>query len=697
MNIGFGRSRLIGYAIMGALIGAAIFVIHDLLEIFYPESHNWILVVLIPLIAAGMALIARSENAVYEWGSRLEAARKRINELMLSAVAERHWVQSTHDPFLVTCWRKLECDKEDCPVYGREHARCWLIAGTYCRGEVQGQFARKIHDCQLCPVYRNATEDPVREISENFMAMNYLLSEREEQLESAYNEARDRSQKLAGLVTLSEAALSSVHLSEVMQNLLESAAQVVGADMGFVSLADSAGDALGTAATYGLAPGSAAELTVKVGEGIVGRAFAGTYIAISEDLTVDSRFVAPFLKNANVRTLISLPLVGKQQPLGMLTLGTFSPHHYSDEERDSLCVAADRIAAAIENVKLNTELSRDRGQIELMEVVTRDLVSQDHVGGIYDSFIQHAVAILDFDGASLFRWHPEAGEIEILAVSTKAPKTWLAKGLRLPLGAAAVGDVIESGVSLVRDEITGDEYQIDKLLVEEGVKSYVILPLRVKGAVLGAVMLNSFRAHAFSTDDLELLEPLARQLGLVLDNARLLEEAKRLSLVDSTTGLYNHRYFYDVASREMSRSARHGRPVAVMLIGIDGFQEFTRSRGRVQADRLLQDIAGSLKANVRGADVVARYGGDEFAVLLPYLGAESAGSIDLASVAGRIRRAITGVLKRDDSQPPVGLSIGAAGYPDHASDTAGLLERADWALREARAGHEDFVLAEKPY
>jgi len=91
VKIGYGKSRIIWYVIIGALLGSFLVGLHNILERLLPGYHNWILAVLIPIIATGMALLAIRENSVYEWGSRLDAARRRINELMQTAVAQKHW------------------------------------------------------------------------------------------------------------------------------------------------------------------------------------------------------------------------------------------------------------------------------------------------------------------------------------------------------------------------------------------------------------------------------------------------------------------------------------------------------------------------------------------------------------------------------------------------------------------------------
>ncbi|MHB1390329.1 MAG: sensor domain-containing diguanylate cyclase [Thermoleophilia bacterium] len=698
MHIGYGRSRLVWYAALGAALGGSLLVGHYVLEHFAYDFHNLLLLVLIPIMALILAIVAHGENTLYQRTSRLDAARLRVNELMLGAVTDKDLAMSFTDPDLCTCFDTLGCDKEDCPAYGREHVRCWLIAGTFCRGEVQGQFARKLHDCRLCEVYQRATADPVDEITENFTAMNYLLGEGREQLEQALSQARTRSEKLAGLVSMSEAALSSVHLSDLLQNLLESAASLVGADLGLISIADAGGNILSARVTLGFQPGDAERLSARVGEGILGQAFAGRYIIISEDLPHDTRQTNPLLKSAAVRTLVSLPLVSREQPFGMLTLGTLTPHNYTEEEKDSLSVAADQIAVAIENARLTGEVGRDREQAQLIEAITNEVGFGDGIAGFYDSFVLHASRVIDFNQASMYLWHPASEEIEIVASRTEAPRTWLAQGLMLPRDSLATGRVIDSGSPLVRDEIDGDEYPTDKLLVEEGVRSAALFPLLSRGEVLGVIQLGSFESHAFSSEDVELLEPVTRQLGLVLDNIRVLKLAERSSLLDNLTGLYSHRYFFEVLKREVALGKRYGSGLSLIMFHIDGLQELNNHLGHANGDSVLREIAMILRPVVRDVDILARYSGRDFALLLPDIQVgDDSGPVDAVRVAGRIREGIVGqVFGRPEwAGEPLSISIGVADYPAHAADSASLLEKVDLALREARdRGLNEIVVAQ---
>lgn len=697
MKIGQGKARLVWYGLLGLILGGFIVGADSVLERVTSGYGHWLILFFIPLVSLVLIMLGRYENRLYEWGSQMDDARRRTNDLIAEAISCQEWSPAFEEEQLATCWKQLDCDKEDCPAYGREHARCWLVAGTFCRGAVQGQFANKLKDCRLCEIYRQAASDPVSEITENFHAMRYLLSEREEELARAYEEARSRGEKLAGLVGLSESALSSLHLTELLQNLLESSASFIGADFGFISLVDAGHRELTARVTYGLEPGAAHRLVTGVGEGVMGKAFDGRYIAVSEDVTGDAN-VHDYLRSLKTRTMICLPLVGREQPLGLLTLGTLSPHRYSEEEKDSLHVAAGRIAAAIESSQLVSKLDRDRGQIELMSAVVSESGFADSVGGVYRSFIRQAEKLVGFDRASLILWDRETDELEIAASQTRAHKSWLNEGLRFPLSAMPASVVIKSGQPLIRDEIFGDEFPVDKLLIEEGIRSFLMLPLFSRGEVMGVVAFGSCQHAAYSQHDVKILQPVIGQLGLILDNIRLSREARRNSYIDNLTGLSNHRYFFEVLGREVARSSRYERSLSLIMIDIDEFRKFNEALGRREGDRILKAVADSLRASVREIDLVARSGGDEFAVLLPEVRIANSepGGADAMRLADRIRQAVIACAP-DGGKGPAGelaVSIGIAEFPTHGEDVSTLLEHVSKAMESAKAaGHNQIVIA----
>ncbi|MFA6001720.1 MAG: diguanylate cyclase [Thermoleophilia bacterium] len=125
--------------------------------------------------------------------AELEMAKERFSSLTYRAIETQNWEVSFEDASIPTCWETKKCKASACPVYGREHIRCWLIAGTYCGGEVQGQFAHKLGNCSKCDVYQEAVQhNPINEIGENFNSLMLAVKEKQDLLEAVNCELKDK-------------------------------------------------------------------------------------------------------------------------------------------------------------------------------------------------------------------------------------------------------------------------------------------------------------------------------------------------------------------------------------------------------------------------------------------------------------------------------------------------------------------------
>ena len=154
----------------------------------------------------------------------------------------------------------------------------------------------------------------------------------------------------------------------------------------------------------------------------------------------------------------------------------------------------------------------------------------------------------------------------------------------------------------------------------------------------------------------------------------------RMAQMDGLTELLNHRTFHGLLEREFNRAKRSTLPLSVIFADLDGFKAHNDDYGHLFGDRVLREVAGVLRASCRSYDVVARFGGDEFAVLAPDT-AHEGGQILGARIGGAVRELD---LKGMEAAPRLSVSVGVATYPLHASEATELLERADVALYEAK-------------
>jgi len=208
---------------------------------------------------------------------------------------------------------------------------------------------------------------------------------------------------------------------------------------------------------------------------------------------------------------------------------------------------------------------------------------------------------------------------------------------------------------------------------------HIIIPLRSPNRIIGVLYLYIPPDFEVSKGKIRLLKTIGSQIGTALENARLYEKTKSLSLRDPLTGLSNRRLMEIVLERLMEEGRRYQTPFSALMIDIDSFKKYNDTYGHSAGDALLLRISETIKDSIRSSDVPVRYGGEEFVVLLPKTDKKYA-----SETAERIRREIA-------QRTPVSVSIGVASYNDSVSSGKEVIDRADFALYKAKQAGKNRV------
>jgi diguanylate cyclase (GGDEF)-like protein len=213
-------------------------------------------------------------------------------------------------------------------------------------------------------------------------------------------------------------------------------------------------------------------------------------------------------------------------------------------------------------------------------------------------------------------------------------------------------------------------------------RSVIAVPLLGWERPLGALLVYAPAPAAFSARDFAYFKAVGRQLSIALDNATLLDRATDMSLRDPLTGLFNRRYLEEVLEAEIRRAARYSLPLAVTMIDVDNFKAYNDLHGHPRGDEVLCEVAQRLRDQVRRTDIVTRYGGEEFVVLLPMTSKAHA-----RLIGEKLRAAVASLpfaVTRERAGDPLTISAGVAACPDDATSAADLLRAADTALYAAK-------------
>lgn len=278
--------------------------------------------------------------------------------------------------------------------------------------------------------------------------------------------------------------------------------------------------------------------------------------------------------------------------------------------------------------------------------------------------------------------HRDPGAIPLMRQSFSSTPQFVAAG--------AIGRVLRTAGPLLLpvvskdaiEELADPEYQA--YLYHSDARSLLVIPLIAQGQAIGTLGVSRHQpGHPYTAEEQAFLQNLANHVALTVMNARLHELVRYQARTDALTGVYNRRHFLSLAELEFSRSQRHSKPLSMILLDLDHFKQVNDSHGHVIGDQVLQSVAEQCRSNIRPADIIGRYGGEEFTILLPET--DLAGARQLAE---RLRAQVSGSRVIVDGKPVcVTLSLGVSSKAEDTPNLAALLHKADEAMYAAkRAG-----------
>jgi diguanylate cyclase (GGDEF)-like protein/putative nucleotidyltransferase with HDIG domain len=392
------------------------------------------------------------------------------------------------------------------------------------------------------------------------------------------------------------------------------------------------------------------------------------------------------IRSAPVQVFV--PLINTQELVGILAISERRDRRpYTVEDFDLLTSIGAQVAATMEKEYFHEQLREQDREITLINRLTTIITSSVSVQEIFDGFAEELKEIVDVDWAAIAVI--DGDEVCLQALSGNIASPWQ-RGERVPLMGTGTERVCRERKSLYEADL-GRYYKFwtDEHYLKQGIRSVVYLPLSVKDKGIGALVLGSLKADAYSHRQIRLLEQVARHIATPIENAQLYERAEQRARIDELTGLFNRRHFEERLKEEIARHSRYGDVFSLLLLDLDNFKTYNDIYGHPAGDTLLNQIGKIIKSSIRDADQAFRYGGDEFAVVLPQATMSAA-----YVVAERVRTQIANEM--EEREIAVACSIGVATYPADGVISGELVTVADTALYYAkRTGGNRVYLSSK--
>ena len=369
------------------------------------------------------------------------------------------------------------------------------------------------------------------------------------------------------------------------------------------------------------------------------------------------------------------PLISRGNLIGILALDKKKSGRYSLDDINLAEGISRRVAVSLEREYLQEQLRKREQELALVNRLAGVITSSLNIQEVYDVFIAGLKEVVDVDFATIALI--EGNELYFSALSTEVGSAWQA-GERMPLKDTATKWVAERKKALVEPDLAQNRrFRSAEEYIKRGIRSIVYLPLLVKGEATGSLIIASRRPKAYSPGQVRLLERLASQIATPVENSRLYAKAEQRARIDELTGLFNRRHFDERIKQEIGRHSRYRGMLSLILIDLDFFKDFNDKKGHLAGDKMLARVGRLIEMSVRNVDMAFRYGGDEFAVLLP-----QATTDDAFVVAERIRGRIASEV--GSKQAGITVSLGLASWPSDGVTPGEMFNAADRALYYAK-------------
>src|ERR1700675_2525434 len=480
--------------------------------------------------------------------------------------------------------------------------------------------------------------------------------------------------KIAVLYDAGQAVLSTFDLDEVLQRILEIAHDYFHLRNVAIVLLDQRSQQLYVRSQIGWDEGQD-KVLLPPGQGITGAAALKKQPVYSPDVSKEQSYISTC---KSTRSELAIPLMVRDEVVGVLDCQSDRLDHFDSETIDLLTLFSTQASMALQNARLYSLEQQRARQLQAINAIAQQTTAVLELEELLDRVCHLIQEAFRVSHVSLFL--REEQDLVLRAHhGTLTPR--IPQGGRFPASNEPWASILSGSRTMVESDLRSATTM--KFFAESA--SRLRIPLVSFGQALGVLALDSSQPDAFRDGDLESLESVADICATAIQNAHYVERVKQLAYLDGLTGIFNRRFFKLRFMEEIERARRYGTGMAVIMADIDEFKRLNDEFGHVLGDEVLRQVSSLFHQQVRKVDVVCRYGGEEFAILLTQVTPEQA-----ITVAGKLRKMVEG-WQFPGVPRTVTISAGASAFPQHGTTRDGLVKAADSALYAAKQAGRNAV------
>lgn len=425
-------------------------------------------------------------------------------------------------------------------------------------------------------------------------------------------------------------------------------------------------------------------IDIEKGEGIAGRAAKERRTIVVRDISKDKHYI-PAVTGA--KSEIAAPIIASNTLLGVLNFESTELNAFDETDIKSIETMASLIGVTLLNHKLYKKVNEELERLSLLYQLGREFSKTIEFSDLLPIITDLIKKSLHFDYVAILL-KDEDGYLRIKQASEGFSKE-LKKNFKVSIekGEGITGTAAKNGEIIVVNKVDEDKRYIRAI---PKVKSEIAVPLKVKGKVIGVIDAESTTNDELTEEDKRALEAIASETAIAIENALLYEHMKKAALIDELTGLANYRAFRTRLDSEIERALRYKRVFSLVMFDIDFFKEYNDNNGHDIGNVALSRVGKILLKNRRNSDMAARFGGEEFIVILPETGRKGA-----CAYAERIRKEVEETrFPGEENQPNGRLTIsgGVAEFPTDGSTAKDIIKAVDTAAYIAKNSGRNKVI-----